>query len=381
MDTVLQQLINGLSLGAIYALIALGYTMVYGVLRLINFAHGDVYMLGAFAGYYLANALDLDASPSILGAIVVTLGAMAICAVIGMLIERFAYRPVRHHSRLTSLITAIGVSLLLEYGGQVVFGANPRFFPQMIRAEVYSVGGVQITNQNLLIIVVAIVVMFGLEFIVHRTRIGKAMRATSFNLSVAKLMGINTDYVIAFTFALGSALAAAGGVMVALAIPRIDPLMGLMTGLKAFVAAVLGGIGSIPGAMIGGVLIGLLETWLSATAYSTYRDAAAFAVLILILLFRPAGIMGSRDGREGLGARVDAGRNEAPRYGRHGRRPARPELPVRVWVRRFPHQRVLRAHPQPDWHQRHPGCQPESDQRARRSVLHRACRLHGGGRL
>ena len=293
MDTVLQQLINGLSLGAIYALIALGYTMVYGVLRLINFAHGDVYMLGAFAGYYLANALNLDASPSILGAIVVTLGAMAICGVIGVLIERFAYRPVRHHPRLASLITAIGVSLLLEYGGQVVFGANPRFFPQMIRAEVYSVGGVQITNQNLLIIVVAVIVMFGLEFIVHRTRIGKAMRATSFNLSVAKLMGINTDYVIAFTFALGSALAAAGGVMVALAIPRIDPLMGLMTGLKAFVAAVLGGIGNIPGAMIGGVLIGLLETWLSATAYSTYRDAAAFAVLILILLFRPAGIMGS----------------------------------------------------------------------------------------
>jgi len=292
-DTVLQQLINGLSLGAIYALIALGYTMVYGVLRLINFAHGDVYMLGAFAGYFLANALDLDASPSIFGAIAVTLGAMVICGAIGVLIERFAYRPVRHHSRLTSLITAIGVSLLLEYGGQVVFGANPRFFPQMIRAEVYSVKGVQITNQNLLIIVVAIVMMFGLQFIVHRTRIGKAMRATSFNLSVAKLMGINTDYVIAFTFALGSALAAVGGVMVALAIPRIDPLMGLMTGLKAFVAAVLGGIGNIPGAMIGGVLIGLLETWLGATAYSTYRDAAAFAVLILILLFRPAGIMGT----------------------------------------------------------------------------------------
>ena len=293
MDTVLQQLINGLSLGAIYALIALGYTMVYGVLRLINFAHGDVYMLGAFAGYFLANALNLDASPSILGAIIVTIGAMAACAVIGVLIERFAYRPVRHHSRLTSLITAIGVSLLLEYGGQVVFGANPRFFPQMIRAEVYSLGGVQITNQNLLIIVVAVIMMFGLEFIVHRTRVGKAMRATSFNLSVAKLMGINTDYVIAFTFALGSALAAVGGVMVALAIPRIDPLMGLMTGLKAFVAAVLGGIGNIPGAMIGGVLIGLLETWLGATAYSTFRDAAAFAVLILILLFRPAGIMGT----------------------------------------------------------------------------------------
>jgi branched-chain amino acid transport system permease protein len=293
MDTLLQQLINGLSLGAIYALIALGYTMVYGVLRLINFAHGDVYMLGAFAGYFLANSLSLDENPSVLWAIAVTMGAMATSAVIGILIERLAYRPVRHHSRLTSLITAIGVSLLLEFGGQVVFGATPRFFPQMIRSETYSVGGVQITNQSLLVIVVAVIVMLGLQFIVHRTKIGKAMRATSYNLSVAKLMGINTDFVIAFTFALGSALAAAGGVMVALAIPRIDPLMGLMTGLKAFVAAVLGGIGNIPGAMVGGLLIGLMETWLSATAYSTYRDAVAFAVLILILIVRPAGIMGT----------------------------------------------------------------------------------------
>jgi branched-chain amino acid transport system permease protein len=266
---------------------------VYGVLRLINFAHGDVYMLGAFAGYYLANALGLDGNPSVIWAIVVTMGAMAICAGVGIVIERFAYKPVRHHSRLTALITAIGVSLLLEYGGQVVFGATPRFFPQMIETETYALGGVQITNQNLLIIVVALVVMFGLQFIVHRTRMGKAMRATSYNLSVAKLMGINTDRVIAFTFALGSALAAAGGVLVALAIPRIDPLMGLMTGLKAFVAAVLGGIGSIPGAMVGGVIIGLMETGLSATAYSTYRDAVAFGVLILILVVRPSGLFGS----------------------------------------------------------------------------------------
>ena len=218
---------------------------------------------------------------------------MAILGLVGTTIERFAYKPVRHHPRLTALITAIGVSLLLEYGGQVVFGATPRFFPQMIESRTYALGGVQITNQNLLIIVVAVIVMFGLEYIVHRTRIGKAMRATSYNLSVAKLMGINTDRVIAFTFALGSALAAAGGVLVALAIPRIDPLMGLMTGLKAFVAAVLGGIGSIPGAMVGGVLIGLMETGLSATAYSTYRDAVAFGVLILILIVRPSGIFGS----------------------------------------------------------------------------------------
>ena len=293
MDTLLQQLINGLSLGSIYALIALGYTMVYGVLRLINFAHGDVYMMGAFAGYFLGNALGLDASPSIAGALAVTLGSMAAGAALGVTIERLAYRPVRRHSRLTSLITAIGVSLLLEYGGQVVFGATPRFFPQMIAARTYAFGGVQVTNQSLLIVFVAIAVMIALHFIVHRTRVGKAMRATSHNLQVAKLMGINTDVIIAITFAMGSALAALGGVLVALSIPRIDPLMGLMTGLKAFVAAVLGGIGSIPGAMLGGMLIGLAETWLGATAYSTYRDAVVFAVLILILLFRPAGLLGS----------------------------------------------------------------------------------------
>jgi branched-chain amino acid transport system permease protein len=293
LETFLQQVINGFSLGAIYALVALGYTMVYGVLRLINFAHGDVYMLGAFTGYFIANALSLDANPSVLWAILVTIAAMAICAGIGILIERLAYRPVRHHSRLTSLITAIGVSLLLEYGGQVVFGATPRFFPQMVRSETYAIGGVQITNQNLLIIVVSVMMMFGLHFVVQHTKIGKAMRATSHNLSVATLMGINTNFIIAFTFALGSALAAAAGVLVALAIPRIDPLMGLMTGLKAFVAAVLGGIGSIPGAMLGGMLIGLMETGLSATAYSTYRDAVAFGVLIVILLVRPAGILGS----------------------------------------------------------------------------------------
>jgi len=290
---LLEQVVNGFTVGSFYALVALGYCMVYGVLRLINFAHGDVYMLGAFAGYFLANALNLDANPSVVGAIGVTMGAMAACALIGIVIERFAYRPVRQHSRLTSLITAIGVSLLLEYGGQVVFGATPRFFPQMIRSEIYSVGGVQITNQNLLIIIVAVVLMFALEYIVHRTRIGKAMRATSFNLSVAKLMGINTDLVIAFTFALGSALAGAAGVMVPLALGQINPLMGVTTGLKAFVAAVLGGIGNIPGAMIGGMIIGLLEVAVKASPYSTYGDAAAFAVLIIILLFRPSGIMGS----------------------------------------------------------------------------------------
>jgi branched-chain amino acid transport system permease protein len=266
--------------------------MVYGVLRLINFAHGDVYMLGAFAGYYIANALALDAHPSVLWAIVVTIGAMGVCALAGIVIERFAYRPVRNQSRLTSLITAIGVSLLLEYGGQVVFGATPRFFPQMIRSETYALGGVQITNQSLLIIVVAFVMMFGLHFIVQHTKIGKAMRATSFNLSVARLMGINTDFVIAFTFALGSALAAVAGVMVALSIPRIDPLMGLITGLKAFVAAVLGGIGNVPGAMLGGVLIGLIEAFAGQTIGTAWSDCVIFGLLVLVLVFQPSGLLG-----------------------------------------------------------------------------------------
>lgn len=294
MEIYIQQIINGLVLGAIYALIALGYSMVYGVLRLINFAHGDVYMVGAFVGYYLANAMGIgEQNPSILGAIAVTLGSMAACAVLGIIIERFAYKPVRKHSRLTSLITAIGVSLLLEFGGQLVFGPNPKLFPVMIPSESVRVAGLQITTANILIIVVALLLMVALELIVHRTKIGKAMRAVSYNQAVAKLMGINTDFVISFTFALGSALAAAAGVMVALSIPSINPLMGLLTGLKAFVAAVLGGIGNIAGAMVGGLIIGLVETLVAGSPYSGYRDAVAFAILILVLIVRPTGIFGA----------------------------------------------------------------------------------------
>jgi branched-chain amino acid transport system permease protein len=294
METFVQQLINGLVLGSIYALIALGYSMVYGVLRLINFAHGDVYMLGAFAGLFLARGLGIgEENPSIFGAVAVTLGAMAICAIIGILIERLAYKPVRKHSRLTSLITAIGVSLLLEYGGQVVFSPNPQYFPQMVEVEPFGIGGLQINNTDLIIIVVAAVLMIALELIVHRTKIGKAMRAVSYNLSAAKLMGINTDLVISFTFALGSALAAAAGVLVALSIPSINPLMGLLTGLKAFVAAVLGGIGNIPGAVVGGLIIGMLEVLVAGSDYSGYRDAVAFAILIVVLIVRPTGIFGA----------------------------------------------------------------------------------------
>jgi branched-chain amino acid transport system permease protein len=298
METFIQQIINGVSLGSVYALIALGYTMVYGVLRLINFAHGDVYMIGAFTGYYAAARFGFDATqPSFFRAIVVMLLAMAVCAALGIVIERFAYRPVRHYPRLTSLITAIGVSLLLENGGQVVFGANPKFFPQLIAPQSYGVyGAATITQQDILILVVSFGLMAALRTVVLKTKIGKAMRAVSFNLDAAKLMGINTDRVIAFTFAVGSALAAAAGILVSLRYPKIDPLIGVLTGLKAFIAAVLGGIGNIAGAALGGFVIGIAETM--AAGYlppqlNPYKDAVAFAILILVLLFKPAGLLGS----------------------------------------------------------------------------------------
>jgi branched-chain amino acid transport system permease protein len=316
MSTFLQQLINGISLGAIYSLIALGYTMVYGVLKLINFAHGDVYMVGAFMGYYLANGLGVRGAqalgmsadgimargllgsgtlePSLITALVVMLLAMAICAALGVIIERFAYRPVRKYSRLTALITAIGVSLLLENGGQVVFGADPKFFPELFRKRNIDLfGGASINSADIIVLVIALVLMIGLQLVIFRTKTGRAMRAVSFNLQSAKLMGINTDRIIMFTFALGSALAAAAGVLVAIRIPRIDPLMGILVGLKAFVAAVLGGIGNIPGAVLGGLLIGITETMVAGYLSSTYKDAVAFAILILILLFRPSGLLGS----------------------------------------------------------------------------------------
>jgi branched-chain amino acid transport system permease protein len=299
MDTFVQQLINGLTIGSIYALIALGYTMVYGILRLINFAHGDIYMVGAYAGYLLAIYLGFEANPSIFGFIVVLLGAMLIAALIGMAIERFAYRPVRKFSRMTTLITAIGVSLLIEYLFVFIFSGTPRSFPQLIQNDNYAIfGNATISTSQMLIFAVSILLMIALQYIIFRTKIGKAMRAVSFNLNSAKLMGINTDFVIAFTFALGSALAAAGGVLTAQYNPKIEPLMGIIVGLKAFVAAVLGGIGNIPGAVLGGLLIGAAETLVvgygsSIGIPSTYRDAVAFAILILVLLIRPAGLLGS----------------------------------------------------------------------------------------
>jgi branched-chain amino acid transport system permease protein len=285
----LQQLLNGLSLGAIFALIALGYTMVYGVLRFINFAHSDVFMLGAFAGYYGGRLVPAH---SLWGGLLVLALAMLVCAVLGVVIERLAYRPLRGAATLNVLITAIGVSLLLENLGQYCFGATPRPFPELFPVATYNFGGVYVSSNQIVVIVVTLVLLFALRFIVMRTKIGTAMRALSLNRQAASLVGINNDFVISFTFALGSALAAAGGILYALNYPSIDPLMGVLPGLKAFVAAVLGGIGSIPGAALGGLLLGVVETFVNGSEYSTYKDAIAFALLILILLFRPAGLLG-----------------------------------------------------------------------------------------
>ena len=293
MSEFLQQLVNGVTWGSVYALIALGYTMVYGILRLINFAHGDVYMLGAFFAYYAARGLGAGANPSPIMALVVLLIAMAGCGLAGLVIERAAYKPVRRSSRLAALITAIGVSLLLENGGVLVFGADPKFFPQIVPVQSLSLGmGVTMTNQQLIVLVVAFALMFLLRMIVMHTRVGRAMRAVSFSHTAAALMGISVDRIISFTFILGSMLAAAAGVLVALQSPKIEPYMGIMPGLKAFVAAVLGGIGNLPGAVVGGMVMGVAEVMVVGYLSPTYRDAIAFVLLIIILLVRPAGILG-----------------------------------------------------------------------------------------
>ncbi|MDO8586050.1 MAG: branched-chain amino acid ABC transporter permease [Armatimonadota bacterium] len=289
-----QQLINGLTLGSIYALIALGYTMVYGVLRLINFAHGDIYMLGAFAGYYVARWLGFGAELSIFEVLVLLLSAMVFSALAGAVIERIAYRPLRRAPRLTALITAIGVSLFLEYGGQLVFKTDPKAFPQLANTDtaLLRLGETVVGRQEVLTFAVAIILLFVLWMIVYRTRVGKAMRAVSFDRETASLMGINTDAIILLTFVIGSAFAGAAGVLVAMQEPSITPMMGLLRGIKAFTAAVLGGIGSIPGAMVGGLAIGMTETMVSGYWTSSYRDAVVFGVLIFMLLIRPSGLLG-----------------------------------------------------------------------------------------
>jgi branched-chain amino acid transport system permease protein len=288
----LQQLLNGISLGAILALIALGYTMVYGVLRFINFAHCDIFMVGAYVGYFVGRHVP---EHTWWGGLIALVAAMLVCAALGVVIERLAYRPLRSAPTLNVLIAAIGVSLLLENLGQHFFGATPRAFPELFPVYTFQFGGnsgVVLYSNQLIVIALTLVLLFALRFVVLRTKIGTAMRALSLNRQAAALVGINNDLVIAATFALGSALAGAAGVLYALNYPSIDPLMGVLPGLKAFVAAVVGGIGSIPGAALGGLLLGTVETFVNGSEWSTYKDAIAFGLLILILIFRPAGLLG-----------------------------------------------------------------------------------------
>ncbi|WP_059171748.1 branched-chain amino acid ABC transporter permease [Bacillus sp. FJAT-27445] len=281
-----QQLINGISLGSIYALIALGYTMVYGIVKLINFAHGDVFMVGAFVGFYSITILELSFFP----ALILT---MAVCSIFGVLIERIAYKPLRNATRIAALITAIGVSLLIEYSMIYARGAQTEAYPEnVLPKENINLFGVNISSQSLLILGVSVALMIILQFIVHKTKIGKAMRAVSHDADAARLMGINVNNTISATFAIGSALAGAAGVIFGVYYTKIEPLMGIIPGLKAFVAAVLGGIGIIPGAMVGGLLLGVIEALVSALGYSLWRDGVAFIVLILILIFLPSGLFG-----------------------------------------------------------------------------------------
>jgi branched-chain amino acid transport system permease protein len=293
METFLQHLLNGTALGSIYALIALGYTLVYGILRLINFAHGDIFMVGAFTGLFAATALGAGEHPSVLLFLAVMAAAMTAAALLGYLVERFAYRPLARAPRINLLMTAVGVSLLLENLGQVVWGANPRVFPPILPEKIlFEMGGVSVNNQQVLVLGVSLALMLGLEWIVLKTKLGMAMRAVSHSHEIASLVGIPTGRVVALTFVIGSALAAAAGVLVGVSYPRVDPMMGILPGLKAFVAAVLGGIGSIRGAVVGGLLMGVSEALVAGYLSSTYRDALAFAILILILLFKPAGLFG-----------------------------------------------------------------------------------------
>lgn len=287
MQVFMQQLINGLSLGSIYALLALGYTMIYGIIKIIHFAHGDVYMLGAFFGYYTINVWHFNF-------IMALFGSMIFCALVGMLIEFVAYRPLRHSSRIAVLITAIGVSYFLENGMSVLFSGDTRDFPQVIKQVNYEWFGIRVTNIQLLIFATTIILMIVLQLIVKKTKMGRAMRAAAADPVAAELMGININGTISFVFAIGSAMAGAAGVLIGLYYNSIEPTMGMTPGIKAFVAAVVGGVGSIPGAAVGAVIIGCLESMMQAIGFSAFKDAAVYVVLIIVLLFLPAGLFGNK---------------------------------------------------------------------------------------
>lgn len=287
----LQQMVNGLALGSVYALIALGYTMVYGIVKLINFAHGDILMLGAFTGFFILgkNAMGMSVFSMITAFII----SMIVCSIIGIIIERTCYKPLRKAPRINVLITAIGVSIVLENGARVIpfLGPNYRQFPTPKFIN-YDVFGVNINQVQLLVVGVSILLMIILNYVVNYTKMGKAMRAVSYDRDAALMMGIDVNKIISFTFAIGTALAAAAGILFSSSYPQVEPYMGLMPGLKAFVAAVLGGIGSIPGAALGGVILGIAETLTKGFISSKLADAVAFGILIIILVIKPSGIIG-----------------------------------------------------------------------------------------
>jgi branched-chain amino acid transport system permease protein len=285
----IQQLVNGISLGGVYALIALGYTMVYGIVKLINFAHGDILMLGAFTGFFVLGALGVSPLSMIIAFVV----SMAVCALLGIIIEKTCYKPLRNSPKIAALITAIGVSILLENGARIIpfIGPNPKQFPTFKNVN-YDIFGVGISQVQIIVFSVSVLLMILLNYIVNYTKLGKAMRAVSYDMKAALLMGIDVNKIISFTFALGASLGAAAGVLYASAYPQVQPYMGMMPGLKAFVAAVLGGIGSIPGAMFGGFIVGIIETLTKGYISSQLADAIVFGILIIILIVKPSGIFG-----------------------------------------------------------------------------------------
>lgn len=304
MDIFIQQIINGLILGSMYALIALGYTMVYGVLNLINFAHGDVLMIGAMVGLSILKIVQAVAPglPGVVMLAIAILGAIPVCVLVNVAIERIAYRRLRNAPRLAPLITAIGVSILLQTFAMMIWGRNPIPFPQVLPAQPYHIGGALVSPTQVMLLVLALAAMIILILLVEKTRMGRAMRATAENPRVAGLMGVDANRVIVFTFAVGAALAAVAGVMWGANYASAQFAMGFLPGLKAFCAAVLGGIGNIYGAMIGGLLLGLIESlgagyigdWTGDFLGSQYQDIFSFIVLIIVLTLRPSGLMGER---------------------------------------------------------------------------------------
>lgn len=293
MQEFLQHTLNGLSFGSIYALVALGYTMVYGILSMINFAHSEIYMMGAFAAFFLARFLGLE-TPSPLNFTIGLMGGALIAALIGFCVEKFAYKPLRNSPKMNSLITAIGVSILFQFGGQIIFGADPKRFPNLIEDQtLFTLADIQIRLIDVLIYFVSFTSLAILSFIIYRTQTGRAMRAVSTRPDMTPLMGINNSKIISATFIIGSALAGIAAVLVSIKYPKIDPMMGVKIGTSSFVAAVFGGIGSLHGAVVGGFLLGLGEYYLIGYGASTYKDALSFSILIIVLLYKPTGLFGT----------------------------------------------------------------------------------------